>query len=157
MPFPRKLPEQILDAGTLLAQLWLTNKDEDSAYSDNYYFLVVTEDRRFRIFYGDRFRHGRTEYGFLHGDRKSCEAAFDDLHGWLVSWKKYCYVAGVTFWGDTEDGKVLAKLFLDMFPDLEEFVRIEHRKLDSANPKVKREILPRSDWMAIHYPQHVAA
>jgi len=162
MPFPKKIPKLVTASGRLIAQIRCeVDPSIQNSLSDKekFVYLVVQNCGEYDVIFGVRSWTGRmrTIGSSLFS---SCANATWSINSRLEFWKRnsiYRVVEG-KFWEDTEEGKAFSERFLADHPEIRTAVRVGQREpsaVKKLKPKTKREILPRSAWMARHYPDRV--
>jgi len=173
MPFPKTIPKKIAENGTVVALFRFANKDSAAIrYWEIYLYLVVDDNGRYRRYSACRHAPGsRLSLAgyFSCADRVSCEEAID-------TFSRFSHVQ-INF--DFAEGKILEhstaeKEIIEVLERTHPELRIHIDLLRSGwfvfpathapsspepqtEPASSRFILSRSDWMALHYPQHAAA
>jgi len=163
MSFPKQTPEIVAKAGTLIAQF----RSDDThlakvlrAHADSHVYLVVDAEGNLILCSSKR----QVSSGeFFDWEKRHClkDSIFATtlICSIVDAWQEACHGVQGIIWNYTQEGKEFVLRLLDARPILKPFVQIRQRKPSApAKPKPapRRPILPRSDWMALHYPQHVA-
>jgi len=164
MSFPFSRPRKL--AGTILAKIRTEclNKSDfapDSPYLDTHY-LYVTYCRNgfFHIWYFSRScqTDDLSDAVFLCGSQDL--SIIDDVVTWLQYLdEKFCHSpVELEVPNRTAQEKAFADRFWKTYPDLVELYlsNQEENSLFAADNMPMRPVLPRGEWMAKHYPQHVA-
>jgi len=159
MPFPDELPTEVAKAGRLVAQFRFEVFGVEATHVlrsyEHYIFLVVGANKRYTVFHG---MYG-TKTGVYHpGTQVGATLRWLDnaTTALIDSWRQQHSLSLVEgeIRRDTEEGKAFAERFVDGNPEMEPLIRFVPVATASA-PRC--QILPRSEWMAIHYPQPTAA
>jgi len=154
----KKLPKEILEAGQLIAQVHF----EKSVYHESncleVYIFVVFCTSKFHFYYSIRDKANR-KLKFQDGrcnEFWTCNTAVTGISNVISHWMFHLRLSSIELRDDTDEGKEFAERFLDECYDIKSAVRIVHERKPPAKKiksKPPRAILPRSDWMALHYPE----
>jgi len=163
MSFPKELPAKIINAGTPVAQIRLKRQGKKSIVfvNDRILYLSMGADGTFVCFVADDndTEDDKSRYVSNYGSYESCKGAVQAINSDIVYWEKQASL-NIVEWetlDETAVGREFSELFLDGHPERKDLDYTISFLTSETAPAPRRPILSRSEWMARHYPQPVAA